>query len=832
PPHQSDMSDSTDPVKSNTVVPSGRKGSAKVRSGCITCKARKVKCDEGKPSCLRCLKSGRSCDGYLHPSVMASRRKSNKIKPADTGGPASPLLTLLDGAMPEEKRSFHFFQHVTAPNLAGDLDANFWKVLVLQVCQTEPAVRHAVLAVSSLHEHLAYKRGHLTLQNTGSTTAEQHIHSEPQHSFALHQYNKAIACLIGQMKDTTSRPLAPLLTCVLFVCLEFMHGKDKESLIHLEQGRQLLSKLDQRADSKDPEIDIVKRHLVPLYLRLSLTAFLFGGKPVPIPQSLKSLKEVPVTFESVQEIRFSLYDFIDEVLRYLQRARMARYDPGATTETLAELEREKEDMLQRLSKLSVAFALYQASKPSEVSEVNAAVFQMYLHIMTIWVSTALSNTEACFDDHLSSFSAIIPHAATILNHSDEPSAELSLLSRKRLMQERMGEGGLPKRQRCMFTFETYVIPVLYYVATKCRHPLIRHSALDLLKQNPNRRENLWHAKKMAAIAEHVVRVEEKAAAESEPGSPIGQHSLGNGSDPFTPFYPPVLLVPKDDGSQTSESVAGYGDMISPTEPFVPTQLFSAGLESSSPASDDYTCQSANNNHAPRQQPMIQMHNRAMMGLERPTLPIEPSMMPALRVDVENSFTTEPSYMSQGEAAALAGFDGTSNNRHDANPIGATDTFRFLAPALQQPQQHLHGAPPSRTPSVASRGSYSQAEEWPCGYEWYRPQQRTVSTSSGSDSSGSSPELQALLRLESATLAGGLSYYGGGYGQSYLQREKPAPARARPFGSLEAPFDIPEHMRVHDVIINPEKDDGSWLTVFRKLHGPAAEWDVATELIVA
>ncbi|TLS23308.1 uncharacterized protein PpBr36_05891, partial [Pyricularia pennisetigena] len=829
---QFEMSSSTDSVKRNPAVPSGRKGSAKVRSGCITCKARKVKCDEGKPSCLRCIKSGRSCDGYLDPNVMASRRKSNKNKPADTNtGPSSSFSTLLDGALPEEKRSFHFFQHVTAPSLAGDLDANFWKVLVLQVCQTEPAVRHAVLAVSGLHEYLASKRGCSTLKNAGHFKTTELMSSEPQHSFALHQYNKAIACLIGQMKDTTSRPLAPLLTCVLFVCLEFMHGKDKESLIHLEQGRQLLGKLDQRADSKDPEIDIVKRHLVPLYLRLSLTAFLFGGKPVPIPHSLKSLKEVPATFESVQEIRFSLYDFIDEVLRYLQRARMARYDPGTASETLAELGREKEDLLQRLGKLGMAFALYQASKPSQVSEVNAAVFQMYLHTMKIWVSTALSNTEACFDAHLRSFSAIIPHAATILNHSNEPPAQLSLLSRNRLMQERLGERGLPKRQKSMFTFETYVIPVLYYVATKCRHPLIRHSALDLLKQHPNRRENLWHAKKMAAIAEHVVRVEEKSAAESEPGSPTGQHNLGNESDTFMPFHPPVLLVPRDDGSQTSESAAGYGDMMSPSDPFVSAQMLPAGLESSSPASDDFMGQSVKNNHAPQQQPIIHMQNRAMMGLDRHALPVEPTMMPALRLDVDSGFSTEASYMSQTEFAVLSGLDGSSHSRNVADLSGTTETLSFLAPAQQQPLQHLHSVPPSRTPSVVSRGSHSQAEDWPYGYERYRPQQhRTASTSSGSDSSGGSPEMQALLRFESAALAASGHY--GGYRQGLLQRVQPVAGQSRRIGSLEAPFDIPEHMRVHDVIINLEKDDGSWLTVFRKLHGPAAEWDVVTELIVA
>ncbi|KAK3386880.1 hypothetical protein B0H63DRAFT_141793 [Podospora didyma] len=32
--------------------------------GCLTCRARRIKCDEGKPTCKRCEKSGRECAGY------------------------------------------------------------------------------------------------------------------------------------------------------------------------------------------------------------------------------------------------------------------------------------------------------------------------------------------------------------------------------------------------------------------------------------------------------------------------------------------------------------------------------------------------------------------------------------------------------------------------------------------------------------------------------------------------------------------------------------------------------------------------------------------------
>jgi len=36
----------------------------KVRSGCKTCRVRRVKCDETKPHCLRCARADRQCEGY------------------------------------------------------------------------------------------------------------------------------------------------------------------------------------------------------------------------------------------------------------------------------------------------------------------------------------------------------------------------------------------------------------------------------------------------------------------------------------------------------------------------------------------------------------------------------------------------------------------------------------------------------------------------------------------------------------------------------------------------------------------------------------------------
>lgn len=58
----------------------------KVRTGCLTCKARRKKCDEAKPSCRRCVTAGFKCDGYANiiiakPVNNPTRFKTNLVLP-------------------------------------------------------------------------------------------------------------------------------------------------------------------------------------------------------------------------------------------------------------------------------------------------------------------------------------------------------------------------------------------------------------------------------------------------------------------------------------------------------------------------------------------------------------------------------------------------------------------------------------------------------------------------------------------------------------------------------------------------------------------------------
>ncbi|KAH8651519.1 hypothetical protein BGZ60DRAFT_187241 [Tricladium varicosporioides] len=54
-----------------------RASKPKVKTGCQTCKIRRVKCDETKPACLRCVRFGHKCDGYLNKTGRSGNSSGN-----------------------------------------------------------------------------------------------------------------------------------------------------------------------------------------------------------------------------------------------------------------------------------------------------------------------------------------------------------------------------------------------------------------------------------------------------------------------------------------------------------------------------------------------------------------------------------------------------------------------------------------------------------------------------------------------------------------------------------------------------------------------------------
>jgi hypothetical protein len=91
---------------------------------------RKVKCDEARPSCIRCTSTGRKCDGYAGQPYATALSAGVKLHVSVS-----------------EYRALDFFCRRVAAAIAGTLDPEaFWTRTVHQASQNEPAVRHAVVA--------------------------------------------------------------------------------------------------------------------------------------------------------------------------------------------------------------------------------------------------------------------------------------------------------------------------------------------------------------------------------------------------------------------------------------------------------------------------------------------------------------------------------------------------------------------------------------------------------------------------------------------------------------------------------------------------------------
>jgi len=162
---------------------------------------RRVKCDETPPSCTKCTSTGRKCDGYQ----LEARQTPPEVSKAIIRAPSTGIL-----GSTRERRSFCFFQERTAPQLSGYFAGDFWDRLLLQASHHEPCIRHATIALGSLHERFEQDNG-LVVQSNATGWSDD---------FALKHYNQAIKYLMEPISRKTQTIDVCLIASVLFACLE------------------------------------------------------------------------------------------------------------------------------------------------------------------------------------------------------------------------------------------------------------------------------------------------------------------------------------------------------------------------------------------------------------------------------------------------------------------------------------------------------------------------------------------------------------------------------------------------------------------------------------
>ena len=374
----------------------------------------------------------------------------------------------------DECRIFDFFRSATGPNLTGNFDSNFWDKFVLSVAHFEPAVKHALIALGSLHE--SYHRNY-----------NQHCHisyySEPNVD-SLQHYNKAIATINRDINTYGSkRNHVVLCTCALFLVFEVLRGNDLAALIHLRSGLRILQQSDSEASETSSDItagDGSDQALRQLFLRFSIQASSYARLRLPNP---KVNLHPCSTLGTVSEARRSL-DEILCVMYHMIRNTARKYCYRPPKEIPSSITVQKQSLLFHLTDWASKLDLFLRNNRTKLSLKDLCgtmVLKMDQLIANIMLSTCLLPEEGhTYDVFTNEFEQIVSLAESLstVNRTD----------------------------RVFFTMEMGVVQPLYVTVLKCREYTIRHRAIALLKKTG--REGIWNGPLAALVAEKAVAFEE------------------------------------------------------------------------------------------------------------------------------------------------------------------------------------------------------------------------------------------------------------------------------------------------------------------------------------
>ncbi|KAH7139979.1 hypothetical protein B0J13DRAFT_558735 [Dactylonectria estremocensis] len=299
----------TQPQKTVQKPKHSRTSTLKVRTGCITCKKRRVKCDEARPHCVKCLKSRGHCEGYAvelrkkdAPSQICWDSKQTVLAVS----PRAQLRLDVDSSSFRGPQGALYFQEfvslVQGPWITAASSCGFWAVTLPQLAHTNTTLRHAAMAIGALsvwHRQFSQK----TLR---AIPVPDLLDDDRERS-----YFHAVACYGHSLKlqHQQASPQDAVFLSLLLLYFEILRGNRKAALDHVNHGLALLFALLTDDDATDrhvaafapdprPLLGAVSNVFIQLLLQTrTVVRKNVGGGP-SLPNLAKGLRQKKQTTES------------------------------------------------------------------------------------------------------------------------------------------------------------------------------------------------------------------------------------------------------------------------------------------------------------------------------------------------------------------------------------------------------------------------------------------------------------------------------------------------------------------------------------------------------
>ena len=425
-------------------------------TGCLTCKIRKVKCDEARPSCLRCSSTGRKCDGY--PDSMRAYTPDRKVFPIRG-------VAIYGDVNAAEIRSFEFFVQRVMPGFTPIVDDRFWHQLIPQFSHSDPEIWNAVNSMSMLIHELQYRQhGTTNKRDAGG------------HQLALRWYNKSITGLQSRIKRELTWSATCNITCILYICIECLQSNFGEAKVIYTRAISMLSTPWDRPQSSE---ELVVSEIVQALLRHMSASQGALGLPLATPA-----KYLEFGFPTLKDATHELYRLIAESHQFVCEVEIIKLRQEKDWQPTFDMVQRRNSIQADLMKLYCAVSATSWDPASSAdAELHAVLHLTYSQIF-ISVATALTLYETAYDAFFSVFDHMIDHARRAIEAT-------------------------PVVQP-IFQFETRVLQTLFFIATKCRHPVIRRRAIALMRRGP-KMENFVEADIQILVSERSVGIEESGS---------------------------------------------------------------------------------------------------------------------------------------------------------------------------------------------------------------------------------------------------------------------------------------------------------------------------------
>ncbi|KAI9044535.1 uncharacterized protein KD926_000446 [Aspergillus affinis] len=441
-------------------------------------RARRIKCDENKPSCLRCTSSQRTCT-YTPPNGKPPRPRFRVVVYTAPRPSPSPNLSLATN--PQEREALEFFVRESCDRFPLDFSH-----AVLRAAGEEPVLASAIMSFGALQRVFEFDK--VKRRATDKWTERMR--------FATQHYGKALRMLQSRARNQTHD--VTLICSVLFACFECLRGCRRAAMIHIASGLNLLRQVEETAGTDTWGI-MSRGTIRGLFTRLDSQLVEILG--IGVGETLKKngirapKAMVSALHADAESERVDMHGLLDELLNAILREKLDSLVEmqglgAASTSTM---------LLSALNTWHSRFDHSDSDLKKWSLETNDddVILRIWYLIGKMYLTIRPSDPETAWDRFSGEFETILSLCEIYISESRKKRA--------------------PRNHT--FAFSLGVVPPLFITAQRCRNACIRRRAIHLLS-TCERREIFWDSALAAEAAQRIIEIEESATFDTETQQPV------------------------------------------------------------------------------------------------------------------------------------------------------------------------------------------------------------------------------------------------------------------------------------------------------------------------